>query len=111
MKTIIPAEPFILCKKLDHQLEVKKLVIPGQEDKTSCLKRVVKVSNAAKNRNIQQGDIVLTRAPQYLLVPTHLTANDEVPYNTGQEEAVEIVDPSQVIAVYREENNEGNSTN
>lgn len=109
MKSIIPLEPYILCKKLDHQSKINKLFISGQENKTSCLRRVYKVSECVRTKNILVGDIILTKQPQYLTVPVYLTEDDRVPYTS--EDIVEIVDPSQIIGIYREEGVEENAAN
>jgi len=107
MREIIPAEPFILCKRMKLQEKIGEIFIAGQEDKTSTVKLVVKISNAARQRNIMEGDVVVTRQPRYPELPVALTETDEVPYDS--EDTVEIVDPCQVIAIYRQPTEEINA--
>lgn len=101
MKRIVPMDPQILCAKIELQNQVGAFFIPGQEDKVSAIRKVIDVSPAAKKRNISIGDIVLTRGIQYPKIPSFLTDDDQVPFNT--EDSVEILDVAQVIAVYKDE--------
>ncbi len=101
MKKVIPMDPQILCRKIELQSQVGSFILPGQEDKVSAIRKVVETSPAAEKRNISVGDIVVTRGIQYPHVPTYLTEDDEVPFHS--ENSVEILDISQVIAVYKEE--------
>ena len=101
MKKVIPMDPQILCVKIELQSVVGKIVIPGQDEKVSAVRRVIGVSPMAEQRKISIGDIVVTRGIQYPHIPTYLTEDDEVPYRS--EDSVEILDVSQVIAVYKEE--------
>lgn len=100
MKKINPMDPQVLCVKVELQDQIGDFVISGQENKVSAIKKVVGVSEAAKNRNISIGDIVVTRGVQYPHIPQYLTEKDEVPYKT--EDTVEILDVSQIIAVYKD---------
>ena len=102
MKKIVPMDPQILCVKIELQSQVGKFIIPGQDEKISAVRKVVGVSSAAEKRNISEGDIVVTRGIQYPHIPKYLTENDEVPFRT--DDTVEILDVSQIIAVYKEEN-------
>lgn len=102
MKKIVPMDPQILCVKIELQCQVGRFVLPGQDAKISAIRKVVGVSPAAEKRNVSIGDIVVTRGIQYPHIPTYLTENDEVPFRS--EDSVEILDVSQIIAVYKEEN-------
>ena len=104
MKMIVPMDPQILCDKVELQSQVGDFIIPGQEDRVSAVRKVVAVSPAAKQKNINVGDIVLTRSIQYPKIPRFLTENEEVPFDT--EDSVEIMDVAQIIAVYRDEEEE-----
>ena len=101
MKKIVPMDPQILCEKIDLQSQVGDFIIPGQAERVSAIRKVVDVSPAALKRNIEIGDIVVTRGIQYPKIPSYLTENDEVPFDT--KDSVEILDVSQIIAVYKEE--------
>lgn len=101
MKRVVPMDPQILCRKIELQSQVGQFILPGQEDKISAIRKVVEVSPAAEKRNISIGDIVVTRGIQYPHIPAYLTENDEVPFHS--EDSVEILDVSQIIAVYKEE--------
>ena len=104
MKRIVPMDPQILCKKIDLQKEIKGILLPGQEGKVSQIRKVLAVSKSAESKNIAVGDIVVTRSIQYPVIPLELTENNEVPYDA--DESVEILDCSQVIALYKDEKTE-----
>lgn len=100
MKQIIPMDPNVLCKKVDLQNKIGEIIIPGQEEKKSAVRKIIAVSPMAEKRGIQVGDIIVTRQAVYAELPECLTEQDELPYDT--DEKVEIIDVSQIIALYRE---------
>ncbi len=103
MKKIVVLEPYVLCKKIELQDKVGSIIIPGQEERVSTIKKVVATSTAANHRNIRVGDIVVTRAPQYPVLPVSLTENDQVPHAGENVDSVELIDPAQILALYRED--------
>lgn len=106
MKRIRPIEPFVLCERVELQDKIKELFIPGQEDKNSPMRRVVFLSQSAHGKGVKTGDIVVTRQNKYLELPIYLTEDDQVPYQLEDTDKLEIIDPSQIIAIYREEKEE-----
>jgi len=103
MKKIVVLEPYVLCQKIELQNKVGSVFIPGQDEKVSTIKKVVATSIAAEHRNIRVGDIVVTRAPQYPTLPVNLTEDDQVPHEGENVITVELIDPQQIVALYREE--------
>ena len=101
MKQIVPMDPNVLCVKIKLQNKVGALWITGQDDRVSGIRKVIAVSEIAAKRGIMPGDIVFTRGIQYPHVPVRLTVDEEVPY--AGEHVVEIFDVSQIIGIYRDE--------
>lgn len=103
MKELYPAEPNMLCEKVNLQSAVGKIILPGSEDKVSRVRVVLKTSKAAQNRGIEEGDIIVLRSIQgYPQMPVNLTEDDEVPIEGQAVKTVEVIDPAQVIATYKE---------
>ena len=100
MKILYPVEPQILSQRVKLQDTINGIVIPGRDEKVSSVGKVIKTSVVAKNRGIEEGDYVVTRSPSYPTFPVCLTDNDEVPYDADIQ--LEVIDPSQIIAIYRE---------
>jgi len=103
MKKINIVEPYVLCERIELQNKVGSIIIPGQEDKVSAIRKVVQASVQAGHRNIQVGDIVVTRNIQYPMFPEHLTEDDQVPHEADGVTSYELIDPAQIVAIYRDE--------
>ena len=100
MQQIIPMDPQILCVKIKLQSKVGALFITGQDERVSCIRRVISVSDVAKKKGIAPGDIVFTRNLQYPIAPIRLTVDEEVPYYDAH--YVEVLDVSQITAIYKD---------
>lgn len=101
MKKLKPFEPYILVKKVEYQDKAGEIILTGMDEKRTNLHVITQVSKAAENRGIKVGDIVVLRGTGYPLFATHLTEDDRYPINP--EDRQEIVDPSQIMAGYCEE--------
>lgn len=104
MKQLRPIEPMLLCKRVPLQDKVGQIIIPGSDDKISTIAVVIKNSNSAKQRGVEEGDIIVTRQSKYLELPVYLTEDDQVPLN--DDNSLEIIDPTQIVAIYRSEEKE-----
>lgn len=101
MKKVQPINPKILVERVELSTETESgIILPGNENMHTVVSKVVKVSEAAIQRGIKEGDFVITQSQKNLQVPAFIQDDNKVDFNA---DTFEIVDPAQIIAVYRDE--------
>ncbi len=99
MKELVPTNPNMLCQQVPIQTALGNLELAVGNQEANHVRKVIKTSQAAEDRGIVVGDLVVTRGGQFPEMPRFLTSDDEVPVRA--DETYEILDPAQVVAIYR----------